>query len=77
MDKKLEARIARLEKLLSKKNESVATDIIDQVAAHLKNALNAMNNLLVLQEEEGYTPDTIAETKRDIAAVTKIYRTYL
>lgn len=77
MDKKLEARIAKLEKLLSKKNESVATDIIDQVAAHLKSALNAMNNLLALQEEESYTPDTIAETKRDITAVTKIYRTYL
>ena len=77
MDKKLEARIARLEKMLARKNESVTTDIIDQVAAHLKDALNAMNNLLILQNEEGYTTDTIAETKRDIAVVTKIYKTYL
>lgn len=81
MDKKLESRIARLERLFasrkSVKNENRTTDLIDQIAMHLENALNEMRNFLALEEELGYTDQTIAETKRDIDTVQRIYETYL
>ena len=84
MDKKLESRIARLEKFVSSKpmkNEDRVHDMIlksiDEVAMHLKDALNAMKRLLAYQRDAKYTLGTVKETERDIERVTDIYNTYL
>lgn len=77
MDKKLEARIAKLERMLSRKNENRTADLTDKIAMHLENALDEMRNFLALEEELGYSDQTIAKTKREIDTVQRIYEMYL
>lgn len=82
MKRTLENRIARLEKLLanhkSVKNEnSQYIDLVDNVAMHLKNALDEMRKILALEKELQYSENTIEETFYQIETIQRIYEAYL
>ena len=81
MDKKLENRIVRLEKLLanckSVKNESRTDDLAEKIATHLENAMDEMKNFSTLEKELGYPDETIASTQREIDTIYRIYKLYL
>ena len=81
IDKKLESRIARLEKLLaSNKNEDYISDsnkYVDKIAKALNRTMQLMQNYLDFEKANNPDRRTLAEIQSDIDAVAKIYDTYL